>query len=27
MAQGVEWIHLMQNKYNWWDLTNTLINL
>jgi hypothetical protein len=25
--EGVDWIHLAQVRYQWWDLVNTVMNL
>jgi hypothetical protein len=25
--EGVDWIHLVQDREHWWDLVNTLLNL
>jgi len=26
LGKGVDWIHLAQNRDQWWDLVNTIMN-
>jgi hypothetical protein len=26
-GDGVDWLHVIQNKVKWWDIANTVMNL